>query len=138
MKKIIAIVKPFAFEDVKHRLQEEFPFQAMTVTDAKGYGSKGMENRTEGEYAVDCLPKLKIELVVEDARVNQVIEVIAAAANNGKIGDGMIFVEDGVEARSIRKDGEQLTNDTIYPQSGAAATTTAPAQAATSKFGKKK
>jgi nitrogen regulatory protein PII len=93
MKKIEAIIKPFKLDDVKEALQA-IGLQGMTVTEAKGFGrQKGHTELYRGaEYVVDFLPKLKIEVVVEDGQVDAALEAIQTAAKTGKIGDGKIFV----------------------------------------------
>lgn len=93
MKKIEAIIKPFKLDDVKEALQE-IGLQGLTVTEAKGFGrQKGHTELYRGaEYVVDFLPKIKIELVLPDARVDAAIEAIINAAQTGRIGDGKIFV----------------------------------------------
>lgn len=93
MKKIEAIIKPFKLDDVKEALQE-IGLQGMTVTEAKGFGrQKGHTELYRGaEYVVDFLPKIKIELVLADNRVEAAIEAIQNAAQTGRIGDGKIFV----------------------------------------------
>ena len=103
MKKIEAIVKPFKLDDVKEALQE-VGLQGMTVIDARGFGrQKGHTELYRGaEYVVDFLPKVKIELVVDDAMVDLAVESIAAAANSGRIGDGKIFVSTIDNAIRIR------------------------------------
>ena len=103
MKKIEAIVKPFKLDEVKDALQE-IGLQGMTVTEAKGFGrQKGHTELYRGaEYVVDFLPKVKIEVVVEDALVERAIEAIQQAARTGRIGDGKIFVTPVEEALRIR------------------------------------
>lgn len=93
MKKIEAIIKPFKLDDVKEALQD-IGLQGMTVTEAKGFGrQKGHTELYRGaEYVVDFLPKIKIELVLADNRVEAAIEAIQTAAQTGRIGDGKIFV----------------------------------------------
>ena len=93
MKKIEAIIKPFKLDDVKEALQE-IGLQGLTVTEAKGFGrQKGHTELYRGaEYVVDFLPKMKIELVVADGRVDAAIEAIQNAARTGRIGDGKIFI----------------------------------------------
>ncbi|MGP1274310.1 MAG: P-II family nitrogen regulator [Caulobacterales bacterium] len=93
MKKIEAIIKPFKLDDVKEALQE-IGLQGLTVTEAKGFGrQKGHTELYRGaEYVVDFLPKIKIELVVPDSRVDAAIEAIQNAAQTGRIGDGKIFI----------------------------------------------
>ncbi len=93
MKKIEAIVKPFKLDDVKEALNE-IGIQGMTISEVKGYGrQKGHKEIYRGaEYVVDFIPKVKIEIIVETERADQVIEAIQKSANTGKIGDGKIFV----------------------------------------------
>lgn len=93
MKLVTAIVKPFKLDDVREALSE-IGVQGITVTEVKGFGrQKGHTELYRGaEYVVDFLPKVKIEVAVADATVDQVIESITNAANTGKIGDGKIFV----------------------------------------------
>jgi nitrogen regulatory protein PII len=93
MKKIEAIIKPFKMDDVKSALAD-LGIQGMTVVEVKGFGrQKGHTEIYRGsEYTVDFLPKIKIELVVNDEQVNAVAEAIVKAAKTGKIGDGKIFV----------------------------------------------
>ena len=93
MKKIEAIIKPFKLDDVKEALHE-VGVQGMTVTEVRGFGrQKGHTELYRGaEYVVDFLPKVKIEVVVEKAQVDDVIEAIENAARTGRIGDGKIFV----------------------------------------------
>jgi len=103
MKKIEAIVKPFKLDDVKEALNE-IGIQGMTISEVKGYGrQKGHKEIYRGaEYVVDFIPKIKIEIVVDDDRVNPVLEKIQQAANTGKIGDGKIFVLAVGEAVRVR------------------------------------
>ena len=103
MKKIEAIIKPFKLDEVKEALHE-VGIQGITVTEAKGFGrQKGHTELYRGaEYVVDFLPKTKIEAAVDDAVVDQVIDVIQAAARTGRIGDGKIFVTTVDEAIRIR------------------------------------
>ncbi len=93
MKKIEAIVKPFKLDDVKEALNE-IGIQGMTISEVKGYGrQKGHKEIYRGaEYVVDFIPKVKIEIIVDTDRADQVIAAIEKAANTGKIGDGKIFV----------------------------------------------
>lgn len=93
MKSIVAIIKPFKLDDVREALQS-IGVQGMTVTEVKGFGrQKGHTELYRGaEYVVDFLPKVKLEIVVEAERVDQVVEAIQQSANTGKIGDGKIFV----------------------------------------------
>ena len=93
MKLISAIIKPFKLDDVREALSE-IGVQGITVTEVKGFGrQKGHTELYRGaEYVVDFLPKVKLEVAVDDTIVEQVIEAIRNAANTGKIGDGKIFV----------------------------------------------
>ena len=93
MKKIEAIIKPFKLEDVKQALSS-LGVEGMTVSEVKGFGrQKGHTEIYRGsEYTVDFLPKIKIELVMADARVESAVAAIVKAARTGKIGDGKIFV----------------------------------------------
>ncbi len=104
MKKIEAIIKPFKLDEVKEALTKA-GVQGLTVTEVRGFGrQKGHTELYRGaEYVVDFLPKVKIEILLDDAKVAQVVEVIKNAANTGKIGDGKIFVlpvEDVVRIRT--------------------------------------
>jgi nitrogen regulatory protein P-II 1 len=103
MKKIEAIIKPFKLDEVKEALNE-IGLQGLTVTEAKGFGrQKGHTELYRGaEYVVDFLPKVKIELVIEDTLVERAIEAIQQAAHTGRIGDGKIFVTPVEEAIRIR------------------------------------
>ena len=93
MKKIEAIIKPFKLDDVKEALNE-IGIQGMTISEVKGYGrQKGHKEIYRGaEYVVDFIPKIKIEIVVEAGRADEVVDKIRESANTGKIGDGKIFV----------------------------------------------
>ncbi len=93
MKLIIAIIKPFKLEEVKESLAG-IGIEGMTVTEVKGFGrQKGHTEIYRGsEYTVDFLPKVKVEIVVEDDLVTKVVDTIGKAAKTGKIGDGKIFV----------------------------------------------
>ena len=99
MKKIEAIIKPFKLDDVKEALNE-IGIQGMTISEVKGYGrQKGHKEIYRGaEYVVDFIPKIKIEIVVDEPMTNRVIEKITQAANTGKVGDGKIFVSTIEEA----------------------------------------
>ncbi len=101
MKKVEAIIKPFKLEEVKEALTA-VGVHGMTVTEVKGFGrQKGHTEIYRGsEYTVDFLPKVKIEIVTEDAEV--VVKTIVEAAATGKIGDGKVFVSDVSEAVRIR------------------------------------
>lgn len=103
MKKIEAIIKPFKLEDVKDALSE-IGIQGMTVTEVKGFGrQKGHTEIYRGsEYTVDFLPKVKLEVVADDAQVDAVVDAIVSTANTGKIGDGKVFVSTVDEAIRIR------------------------------------
>jgi nitrogen regulatory protein P-II 1 len=103
MKKIEAIIKPFKLDEVKEALHE-IGLQGLTVTEAKGFGrQKGHTELYRGaEYVVDFLPKVKIEVVLEDNIVDRAIEAIQQAAHTGRIGDGKIFVTNVEEAVRIR------------------------------------
>jgi len=93
MKLVTAIIKPFKLDDVREALSE-IGVQGITVTEVKGFGrQKGHTELYRGaEYVVDFLPKVKLEVAVDDSIVEQVIETVRNAANTGKIGDGKIFV----------------------------------------------
>ncbi len=103
MKKIEAIIKPFKLDEVKATLQER-GVQGMTVTEVKGFGrQKGHTEFYRGaEYVVDFLPKMKIEVVVPDELLDEVVEGIVSSARTGKIGDGKIFIYDVKESIRIR------------------------------------
>jgi nitrogen regulatory protein P-II 1 len=103
MKKIEAIIKPFKLDEVKEALQE-LGVQGMTVLEAKGYGrQKGHTELYRGaEYVVDFLPKIKVEVVVDDGQLAGALEAIQNAARTGRIGDGKIFVSDIVDVVRIR------------------------------------
>lgn len=103
MKKIEAIIKPFTLDPVKQELQS-IGITGMTVYEVKGFGrQKGHTEMYRGsEYIVDFLPKLKLELVVKDDQVQQVLEAIMLKAHTGKIGDGKIFVTDLADVVRIR------------------------------------
>ncbi len=103
MKKIEAIIKPFKLDEVKEALQD-MGVQGMTVLEAKGYGrQKGHTELYRGaEYVVDFLPKIKVEVVVEDSQLDPALEAITRAARTGRIGDGKIFVSEIAEVIRIR------------------------------------
>jgi len=105
MKKIEAIIKPFKLEEVKDALGE-IGIEGMTVTEVKGFGrQKGHTEIYRGsEYTVDFLPKIKIELVLTDEKLDEAVQVIVKAAKTGKIGDGKVFVSPVEEAVRIRTD----------------------------------
>ena len=103
MKKIEAIIKPFKLDEVKEALHE-VGLQGITVTEAKGFGrQKGHTELYRGaEYVVDFLPKIKIEIVLEDTLLERAVEAIQKAAHTGRIGDGKIFVSTVEGAVRIR------------------------------------
>ncbi len=112
MKKIEAIIKPFKLDEVKEALSEIGTF-GMTVTEVKGFGrQKGHTELYRGaEYVIDFLPKIKIELVVDDNMAEKVVETIMTAARTGKVGDGKIFiipVEDAIRIRTGERGVEAL------------------------------
>lgn len=103
MKKIEAIIKPFKLDEVKEALQEA-GVQGITVVEARGFGrQKGHTELYRGaEYVVDFLPKVKLEVVVEQSMVEKVVEAITNAAQTGRIGDGKIFISPVEEVIRIR------------------------------------
>ncbi|TVS18619.1 MAG: P-II family nitrogen regulator [Gammaproteobacteria bacterium] len=103
MKLVTAIIKPFKLDDVRESLSE-IGVQGMTVTEVKGFGrQKGHTELYRGaEYVVDFLPKVKIEVAIDDSQLEQVVETITKAANTGKVGDGKIFVSSLDEVVRIR------------------------------------
>jgi nitrogen regulatory protein P-II 1 len=103
MKSITAVIKPFKLDEVREALAEA-GLTGLTVTEVKGFGrQKGHTELYRGaEYVVDFLPKVKIEVVVADTQVDQVIDAIIGAARTGKIGDGKIFVTDVERVIRIR------------------------------------
>ena len=103
MKKIEAVIKPFKLDEVREALSE-VGVTGLTVTEVKGFGrQKGHTELYRGaEYVVDFLPKLRIDVVVDDARVDAAIEAIIKAARTGKIGDGKIFVSSVEQVIRIR------------------------------------
>ena len=107
MKKIEAIIKPFKLDEVKEALQQ-VGIQGMTVCEVKGFGrQKGHTELYRGaEYVVDFLPKVKVEVIVKDDIVQQVVEAISTAAKTDRIGDGKIFVTSLEQIVRIRT-GEQ-------------------------------
>lgn len=112
MKKIEAIIKPFRLEAVKTALND-IGIQGMTVVEVKGYGrQKGHTEIYRGaEYAVDFIPKIKVEIVVPGELVDKALEAIAASAQTGKIGDGKIFVlpvEQAVRVRTGERDADAI------------------------------
>lgn len=105
MKKIEAIVQPFKLEEVKEALKA-IGIDGMTITEVRGHGrQKGHKEVYRGqEYTVDLLPKVKIEMIVPEARFEEVIRTLAGAARTGNIGDGKIFVYEVAEAIRIRNE----------------------------------
>jgi nitrogen regulatory protein P-II 1 len=105
MKKIEAIIQPFKLDEVKEALMA-IGVDGMTITEVRGHGrQKGHKEVYRGrEYVVDLLPKLKIEIVVSDARCEELLKTLTTAARTGKIGDGKVFVYDVAEAIRIRND----------------------------------
>ena len=103
MKKVEAIIKPFRLDEVKDGLSE-IGIHGLTVTEVKGFGrQRGQTELYKGaEYVIDFLPKVKIEVVVEDSLVARVVEVIEQTAKSGKIGDGKIFIIPVEEVIRIR------------------------------------
>jgi nitrogen regulatory protein PII len=103
MKKIEAIIKPFKLEEVKDALSQ-VGIEGMTVSEVKGFGrQKGHTEIYRGsEYKVDFLPKIKIEIVLPDGRVEAAVSAIVSSAKTGKIGDGKVFVSDVEEIIRIR------------------------------------
>jgi len=103
MKMVTAIIKPFKLDEVREALSE-IGIKGLTITEVKGYGrQKGHTELYRGaEYVIDFVPKVKLELAVNDGQVEQVIETIRNAANSGKIGDGKIFVAPLEQAVRIR------------------------------------
>ncbi|AZR81849.1 transcriptional regulator [Thiomicrospira sp. XS5] len=103
MKLVVAIIKPFKLDDVRESLHE-IDVHGMTVTEAKGFGrQKGHTEIYRGaEYAIEFLPKVRIEIAVPEEKVESVIEAIGNAARTGKIGDGKIFVSPIEQAVRIR------------------------------------
>ena len=103
MKLVTAIIEPFKLDDVRESLSE-IGVQGITVTEVKGFGrQKGHTELYRGaEYVVDFLPKVKIDVAIDDKDLDRVIEAITKAANTGKIGDGKIFVVNLEQAIRIR------------------------------------
>ena len=103
MKKVEAIIKPFKLEEVKEALSR-VGIQGLTVTEVKGFGrQKGHKELYRGaEYVVEFLPKVRLDIVVSDSRLEEVVEAIVKAASTGRIGDGKIFISSVDEAVRIR------------------------------------
>ena len=110
MKQITAIVKPFKLEEVREALAE-VGVTGLTVTEVKGFGrQKGHTELYRGaEYRVEFLPKVKVEILIDDAKVSAVVDAVVEAARTGRIGDGKIFVSPVDEAVRIRT-GERGSN----------------------------
>ncbi|GED22593.1 P-II family nitrogen regulator [Halomonas sabkhae] len=112
MKLITAVIKPFKLDDVREALADN-GVQGITVTEVKGFGrQKGHTELYRGaEYVVDFLPKVKVEIAVDDDRLDTVLEAICNAANSGKIGDGKVFVtplEDVIRIRTGERGGDAV------------------------------
>jgi nitrogen regulatory protein P-II 1 len=112
MKKVEAIIKPFKLDEVKEALHD-VGVSGITVTEAKGFGrQKGHTELYRGaEYIVDFLPKVRLEVVVDDSQVDRVVEAIATAARTGRIGDGKIFVspiETAIRIRTGERDSDAI------------------------------
>ena len=112
MKKLEAIIKPFKLDEIKEALNE-LGLQGITVLEAKGFGrQKGHTELYRGaEYIVDFLPKVKIELIIEDQQLETAIEAIQKAAHTGRIGDGKIFIssiEDAIRIRTGERGAEAV------------------------------
>jgi len=103
MKKIEAIIKPFKLDNVKDKLNE-IGVKGMTVCDVKGFGrQKGHTELYRGaEYVVDFLPKIKLDIIVSDEQLDEIVKIVMNAAQSGKIGDGKIFVTDVQDVIRIR------------------------------------
>ena len=103
MKKVEAIIKPFKLDEVKDALQE-IGLKGITVTEVKGFGrQRGHTELYRGaEYIVDFLPKIKVEVVINDSQVEKAVEAIQQIAQTGRIGDGKIFISNVEEAIRIR------------------------------------
>jgi nitrogen regulatory protein P-II 2 len=108
MKLVTAIIKPFKLDDVREALSE-IGVQGMTVTEVKGFGrQKGHTELYRGaEYVVDFLPKVKIEVAIDDGQLESVVDAITKAANTGKVGDGKIFVSPSLKSTGYRTRGLQ-------------------------------
>ena len=107
MKLITAIIKPFKLDDVKTALREA-GVVGMTVSEVRGFGRQGGHTETYrgSEYKIDFIPKVKLELVVEDSSADQVVEVLKASAATGKIGDGKVWVT-GIDRLVRIRTGEE-------------------------------
>ena len=112
MKFVTAVIKPFKLDEVREALTE-IGIQGLTVTEARGYGRQGghTEIYRGAEYAVNFLPKIRLEVAVADELVDQVVEMVTNAARTGQIGDGKIFVFElgqAVRIRTGERDSEAL------------------------------
>ena len=112
MKKVEAIIKPFKLDEIKEALND-LGLQGITVLEAKGFGrQKGHTELYRGaEYVVDFLPKVKIELIIEDQQLDSAIEAIQKAAHTGRIGDGKIFIstiDDAIRIRTGERGNEAV------------------------------
>ncbi|HSP86973.1 MAG TPA: P-II family nitrogen regulator [Ignavibacteriaceae bacterium] len=103
MKKITAIIRPFKLDEVKEALVEE-GIKGLTITEVRGYGrQKGHTETYRGsEYQIEFIPKIKIEVVVEESKADSVVEAILKSAKTGQVGDGKIFISDIQEVIRIR------------------------------------
>ncbi|MCX6516553.1 MAG: P-II family nitrogen regulator [Actinomycetota bacterium] len=110
MKLITTIIKPFKLDDVKDALKS-IGIQGMTVSEVKGFGRQGGHTETYrgSEYAIDFVPKVQIELVVDDSQVDSVVDAVRAAAATGKIGDGKIWITEVTRLIRLRT-GEEGTD----------------------------
>jgi len=105
MKKIEAIIRPFKLDEVKEALVEE-GVRGLTISEVRGYGrQKGHTETYRGsEYRIEFIPKIKIEVVVEDNKVDKVVDAVLRTAKTGQVGDGKIFISDVNEVIRIRTD----------------------------------
>lgn len=103
MKKIEAIIRPFKLDDVKEALIEE-GLKGLTISEVRGYGrQKGHTETYRGaEYQIEFVPKIKIEIIVDDSKVDKAVEAILRSARTGQVGDGKIFISDVQEVIRIR------------------------------------
>ena len=105
MKKVEAVIRPFKLDDVKEALLDE-GIKGLTITEVRGYGrQKGHTETYRGsEYQIEFVPKMKIEVVVDDDSVEKVVEAILRTAKTGQVGDGKIFISEVTDAIRIRTD----------------------------------
>ena len=105
MKKIEAIIRPFKLEDVKEALIEE-GVRGLTISEVRGYGRQKRHTETYrgSEYRIEFVPKIKIEVVVEDSKAEKIVEAILKTAKTGQVGDGKIFIYNVEDAVRIRTD----------------------------------